>query len=39
MLKLLLAEVRNLIKNWDELIMIDGMKAGKTCVDEATELE
>ena len=39
MLKLLLNEVRNLIKTWDELVGIDGLKAGKACVDEVTEME
>ena len=39
MLKLVVTEVRNLIKNWDELVLIDGLKAGKSCIDEATEME
>jgi len=39
MLKLVLSEIRRLNKDWDDLSMIDGLKAGKICVDEATEME
>ena len=39
MLKLVLKEVRSVIRNWDELVQIDGLKAGKSCVDAATEME
>ncbi|KAK8865783.1 hypothetical protein IAR55_000930 [Kwoniella newhampshirensis] len=39
MLKLVLAEIRNVLRTWDELVMIDGFKAAKGCVDEATEMD
>ncbi|WWD18035.1 hypothetical protein CI109_102482 [Kwoniella shandongensis] len=39
MLKLVLAEIKNVLKTWDELVMIDGFKAAKGCVDEATEMD
>jgi hypothetical protein len=39
MLKLVLAEVRNTIRTWDELVGADGVKAGKGCVDEGTTME
>ncbi|WWC86055.1 uncharacterized protein L201_000926 [Kwoniella dendrophila CBS 6074] len=39
MLKLVLAEVRKIIKTWDELVIIDGFKASKGCIDEATEMD
>jgi hypothetical protein len=39
MLKLVLAEVRNVLGTWDEIMLVDGLKAGKACIDEATEME
>ncbi|OCF33320.1 hypothetical protein I316_05061 [Kwoniella heveanensis BCC8398] len=39
MLKLVLAEVRKVLKTWDELVIVDGFKACKGCIDEATEME
>ena len=39
MLKLLIQELRNVFKTWDELVLIDGMKAAKGCIDEMTEME
>ncbi|WVF70731.1 hypothetical protein IAT40_005524 [Kwoniella sp. CBS 6097] len=39
MLKLVLAEVRKILKTWDELVIVDGFKACKGCIDEATEME
>ncbi|WVQ97103.1 hypothetical protein IAU59_004213 [Kwoniella sp. CBS 9459] len=39
MLKLVLAEVRKIMKTWDELVIVDGFKACKGCIDEATEME
>lgn len=39
MLKLVIGEVRNVINTWDEIILHDGMRAGKGCIDEGTEME
>ena len=39
MLTLLVKELRNLFKTWDEIVSVDGLKAGKACVDEGTEME
>ncbi|KAK4687487.1 hypothetical protein P7C73_g2622, partial [Tremellales sp. Uapishka_1] len=39
MLRLVILEVKNTIKTWDELVLIDGFKAGKGCVDESTEMD
>jgi hypothetical protein len=39
MLKLILAEVKNVIKTWDGLVLVDGMKAAKGCIDAMTEME
>ena len=39
MLKLVLAEVRNVLSTWDEILLVDGMRVGKGCIDEATEME
>ncbi|WVR05727.1 hypothetical protein IAU60_002751 [Kwoniella sp. DSM 27419] len=39
MLKLVLAEVRKILKTWDELIILDGFKAAKGCIDESTEMD
>ncbi|WVN85632.1 uncharacterized protein L203_100781 [Cryptococcus depauperatus CBS 7841] len=39
MLKLVVKEVQNTIKTWDELIILDGFKAAKGCVDESTEMD
>ncbi len=39
MLKLVLREIKSSIKTWDELVIVDGFKAGKDCVDQATEME
>ena len=39
MLKLLLSEVRQVNKQWDELVATDGLKAGKRIIDEGTEME
>lgn len=39
MLKLVIAEVRKVLSTWDEILLIDGLKAGKICIDEATGME
>lgn len=39
MLKLIIAELKGLFKTWDEISLVDGVKAGKGCIDEATEME
>lgn len=39
MVKLIISELKSLFKTWDELVLVDGMKAGKGCIDEATEME
>ncbi|WWC58392.1 uncharacterized protein I303_100932 [Kwoniella dejecticola CBS 10117] len=39
MLKLVLSEVRKIFRVWDELVMIDGCKAAKGCIDEGTEMD
>lgn len=28
-----------LFKTWDEVVLVDGLKAGKGCIDEATEMD
>jgi hypothetical protein len=38
-LRLLLTEVKNVLATWDDIILQDGLKAGKACIDEATEME
>lgn len=39
MLKLVLAEVKVVLSTWDDILLIDGLKAGKACIDEGTEME
>ncbi|TXT08668.1 hypothetical protein VHUM_02796 [Vanrija humicola] len=39
MLKLVLAEVNNVINTWDDIVAHDGLKAGKGCIDEVTEMD
>jgi hypothetical protein len=39
MLKLVLAEVRTVLGAWDDILLLDGMRVGKACIDEATEME
>lgn len=39
MVKLIMNELKGLFKTWDELCLVDGVKAGKGCIDEATEME
>jgi hypothetical protein len=39
MFKLVLTELKNVCRTWDELVLVDGMKAGKGCIDEMTEME
>ena len=39
MLKMVLAEVCNVLSTWDDIVTHDGLKAGKSCIDEATEME
>lgn len=39
MLKLVLAEVGTVLSTWDDILLVDGLKAGKACIDEATEME
>lgn len=39
MLKLVIGEIKNVIRNWDEIVILEGFKAAKGCVDESTEME
>ncbi|WWD09206.1 hypothetical protein V865_007328 [Kwoniella europaea PYCC6329] len=39
MLKLVLSEVRKIIRTWDELVIMDGFKACKGVIDEGTEMD
>ncbi|ODN84165.1 hypothetical protein, variant [Cryptococcus amylolentus CBS 6039] len=39
MLKLVITEVKNVIKTWDEIIILEGYKAAKGCIDETTEMD
>ena len=35
----LLQELRNVAENWDDIVLMDGVKAAKSLVDTRTELE
>jgi hypothetical protein len=39
MLKLLITELKNLFRTWDELVGMDGLKAGQGIVNEQTTME
>lgn len=39
MLKLVIGEIKNVIRNWDEIVILEGFKSAKGCVDESTEME
>lgn len=39
MLKLVIGEIKNVIRTWDEIVILEGFKAAKGCVDESTEME
>ncbi|AFR93797.2 hypothetical protein C343_01687 [Cryptococcus neoformans C23] len=39
MLKLVIGEIKNVIRNWDEIVILEGFKAAKGCVDESTEMD
>lgn len=39
MIKLVISEFKSVFKTWDELVLIDGVKAGKGCIDAGTEME
>lgn len=39
MLKIVISEVKNVHRTWDELVGIDGIKAGKGVIDESTTME
>jgi hypothetical protein len=39
MLKLVITEIKSTVRTWDELVGVDGMKAGKGVVDEGTTME
>lgn len=39
MLRLVLLEIKSLFRTWEEVVGMDGMKAGKGVVDEGTTLE
>jgi hypothetical protein len=39
MIKLVIGELKSGFKTWDELVLIDGVKAGKGCIDAGTEME
>lgn len=37
-LRLVVAELRAVFRTWDEVVLVDGLKAGKGCVDAVTEI-
>ena len=39
MLKLVLAEIKAVHRTWDDLVSLDGFKAGKGIVDASTTME
>lgn len=39
MIKLIINEFRSVFKTWDELVLVDGVRAGKGCIDAGTEME
>ena len=39
MIKLVIGEFKSVFKTWDELVLVDGVKAGKGCIDAGTEME
>jgi len=39
MIKLVISEFKSVFKTWDELVLIDGVKSGKGCIDAGTEME
>ncbi|KIR67608.1 hypothetical protein I314_02025 [Cryptococcus bacillisporus CA1873] len=39
MLKLVIGEIKNVIRTWDEIVILEGFKAAKGCVDESTEMD
>jgi len=39
MIKLVIGEFKSVFKTWDELVLLDGVKAGKGCIDAGTEME
>lgn len=39
MLKLLIAELKSLFRTWDELVGMDGLKAGQAIVNAQTTME
>ncbi|CAK9782090.1 hypothetical protein CC85DRAFT_13660 [Cutaneotrichosporon oleaginosum] len=38
-LRLVLSEVKTVLATWDDIILQDGLRAGKACIDEATEMD
>lgn len=38
-IRAILVEFEKAIKDWEEVVLMDGLKAGKACVDARTELE
>ena len=38
-LRVILVETEKCLRDWEEVVLMDGLKAGKTCVDARTELE
>lgn len=38
-LRTLLQELRSISQTWDDIVLLDGLKAARTLVDERTELE
>ncbi|BEI94866.1 uncharacterized protein CcaverHIS019_0704470 [Cutaneotrichosporon cavernicola] len=38
-LRLVLSEIKNVLSTWDDILLQDGLKAGKGCIDEATEMD
>lgn len=39
MLKLVLAEIKAVNRTWDDLVGVDGLKAGKGIIDASTTME
>lgn len=38
-LRTLLQELRNVTENWDDIVLVDGLKAARSLVDTRTDLE
>lgn len=38
-IRLILIEFEKALRDWEQVVLVDGIKAGKGCVDSKTELE